>query len=132
MGAIATARIDPELDAAFAQELPRVQGDVDAILKETANAVADEARNTAAFKDKTRMLRNSIIVSRSKFANGGWLVVAKSPHAHLIERGHLLVKKSKSGIVKIIGHVTAKPFMRPAAESGRRIVLAKLKAATNG
>lgn len=128
----ASASVNAALDAEFAAALQGIIGDVDQTLRETANEVAAEAKRTTAFRDKTGTLRGRIRVVKSKFPEGGWLVVADSPHAHLVERGHLLVLKGKGGIVRVVGHVTAKPFMRPAADRGKASAIAKLKAAQNG
>lgn len=133
MGLIkSSVQVNPALDAAFADALKNIKGDVDALLLEAAQDVGFEARRTAAFVDKTGKLRNSIAMQPSKFPDGGYIVVARSPHAHLVEFGHLLVKKTKTGIVKIIGHVPAHPFLRPALDSAKRKVIALVKAAKNG
>lgn len=128
----ASASVNTALDAEFAAVLQGIIGDVDETLHEAANEVAAEAKRTTAFRDKTGTLRSRIKVVKSKFPEGGWLVVADASHAHLVERGHLLVIKGKGGIVRVVGHVTAKPFLRPAADRVKSSVIAKLKAAQNG
>lgn len=128
-----SVQVNPALEAEFAQALQGVKKDVDALLLAAAQDVGFEARRTSEFKDKTGKLRNSIKLEKSKFEDGGWLVTARAPHAHLVEFGHVLVRKTKSGIVKVIGHVSAHPFLRPALDNAKRVLIAKLKAgAANG
>lgn len=102
---------------------------VDEVLKNIAEEIADKARSSNAFKDSNksvdvkrrldfwpderyrhRHLRASIKVRESKFPQGGWLVKAERPHAHLVEYGHYLVTPSG----ETIGFVPAHPFLRPA------------------
>lgn len=128
----ASASVSAALDAEFAQALQGVVGNVEETLHEAAKAVAAEARRTSAFRDKTGRLRGKIKVEKSKFTGGGYIVTARSPHASLVERGHLLVLKSKKGIVKVVGHVTPKPFLRPALDLVRARLIANLKAMTTG
>ena len=128
----ASVQVNPALDAAFAQVLQNIKGDMNAILLAAAQDVGFEARRTAAFVDKTGKLRNCIKMEPSKFEDGGYIVTARSPHAHLVEFGHLLVKKTKGGIVKVIGHVPAHPFLRPALDNAKRKIIAEAKAAANG
>ncbi|OIO01102.1 MAG: hypothetical protein AUJ49_08470 [Desulfovibrionaceae bacterium CG1_02_65_16] len=137
MGLIKTsASVSPDLDSAFAAALQTITGDVDAVLYETAMEVGFEARRSSEFQDKTGKLRGKIKLKRSRYENGGWIVTARSPHAHLVEFGHLLVLKNrKTGLVKVVGHVPAHPFMRPALDSARSRLIAKLQAmkgAANG
>ena len=67
-----------------------------------ARQIAIDAKTTTAFKDKTGTLRKSIRARKSKFEDGGWIVVAGSPHAHLVEYGHK--------------NAPAHPFLRPALD----------------
>lgn len=47
----------------------------------------------------------------------------KAAHAIPLELGHNLVKVLKDGSRKIIGHVTPRPFMRPAYQAKKREVI---------
>lgn len=90
--------IEQEIRQQFDQELEPI-----------AKAVAATAQRSAAFADKTGRLRKSIRAAKSKFQDGGWIVMATAPHAHLIEFGHAHVRKGK-----VVGHVPPHPFLRPA------------------
>jgi HK97 gp10 family phage protein len=87
-----------------------------------AKQIARDARASTAFQDykgtaresnwskktwgpNARKLRKSIRAKRSKFDDGGWIVQATAPHAHLIEYGH-------GGPSPAPPH----PFLRPALE----------------
>lgn len=133
MALVKTAvRFDPSLDDEFTQLLKECVGEIDDILKETAQETGFIARRTSEFEDKSGKLRNSIVVKKSKFPDGGWIVITYAEHAHLIELGHLLVRISKSGVVNVIKHVAARPFMRKAAAEGERLMIAKLRGSGNG
>ena len=73
--------------------------------KQIARQIAADAKASTAFKDykgtaresewskktwgpNARKLRKSIRAKKSKFEDGGWIVMATAPHAHLIEYGH--------------------------------------------
>ena len=89
--------------------------DIDTELEAVAGEVAEEARASTLFKDSKKTknkLRRSISVRKSKYEFGGWLVMARAPHAHLIEFGHLMV--SHNG--KVLGHVAARPFLHTARD----------------
>jgi len=148
----ASARVSPGLDAAFAAALQGIVGNVDAVLHEAAIEVGFAARRSTAFQDykgtgresksskrkwsrNAKRLRHSIQVERSKFEGGGFIVTARAPHAHLVEKGHLLVTKDKNGIVKVRGHVPPHAFLRPALDAARAKIIARLqvmKGAANG
>lgn len=61
----------------------------------------------------------------------------KAAHGIPLELGHMLVKKLKDGSRKVVGHVSPKPYMRPAfhakkdaaADKVRSILLAGIKRA---
>ena len=70
-----------------------------------AKKIARDARKTTEFMDykgtpresewsklhwgpNARKLRKSIRAKESKFDDGGWIVQATAPHAHLVEYGH--------------------------------------------
>ena len=95
-----------------------IMGEADKDLAEVAAAVERDARASTAFKDKTGMLRKNIRRKKSKYKDGGWIVKANAPHAHLIEFGH-------GGINPAPAH----PFLRPARDKNisymRKIMGAK-------
>ena len=100
----------------FDAQLGEVMAAVDANLEQVAGIVLAAAKSSSAFRDKTGTLRGRISKKKSKFENGGYVVEARAPHAHLIEYGHVMIAW---------GHVTHKrvpahPFMRPAKEQGLR------------
>ena len=77
-----------------------------------AHEVAADAENSAAFADQSGMLRDSIRASKSKFKDGGWIVLSDAPHAHLIELGHVKVLWGRRTNEKVPPH----PFLRPALD----------------
>jgi hypothetical protein len=100
-----------------------VSSDLDATLSAYASKIAEEARSRCPVR--TGELKASIGVVKR---DGGYDVVATSPHAHLVEFGHDEVKggrkvASKSDQAKgvkpgtVIGHVPPHPFMRPAVNA---------------
>ena len=109
------------LDLQFAD----VMKAIDQNLEETADIVEREAQTTAAFQDKTGKLRKAIKKKKSKFADGGWIVVARAPHAHLVEYGHVKILWGRPTAERVPPH----PFLRPALEKGVRFAAAKFKAA---
>lgn len=105
-----------------------VRAEFDRMLGPIAERVAAEARATSAFADKTGKLRKSIKARKSKFQDGGWIVVARSPHAHLVEFGHTSV--NSNGLVT--GSVPAHPFLRPARDRVARSVVREIRARMGG
>jgi len=112
--------------------LAEVAKAIDSSLEDTALYVLSEAQNTAAFHDKTGNLRKSIRIKKSKFLNGGYIVIASGKHgsksrrgfhAHLIEFGHVEVLFGRPTGRR----VPPKPFLRPALEKGIRFALSILK-----
>ena len=111
---------------------------VDEVLKNIAEEVADKARNSNAFQDsdksvdvkrnlegwpdewyKHKHLRDSIDVEPSHFKEGGWLVRAKRPHAHLVEYGHWMINHDGTPALDENGRPKFVPphaFMRPAKD----------------
>lgn len=89
-----------------------------------AKKVARDARNK--IHSVTGNLRKSVRAKESKFEDGGWIVRATAPHAHLVEYGgknvrrplRAKVMKGKDG--KFYGQevapMPAKPFLRPALD----------------
>lgn len=104
----------------FDEQLSTVTDAINSNLEEVAHFVQKEAKSTAAFKDKSGRLRRSIKLKKSKFEDGGYIIVATGKneetgvHAHLVEFGHI-----KMLFGKITGErVPPRPFMRPALEKG--------------
>lgn len=101
--------LDFKIDWNEGPVLKRISEEMD----KDASAIADEvhknAKSTTAFKDKTGNLRGSIRKLKSKFKNGGYIVIAdgsdenRGYHAHLVEFGH-------GGKHPAPAH----PFLRPA------------------
>ena len=93
-----------------------VYADVDRALEAIAHRVADRARHSTAFNDTThsapgyKHLRQSIKVKKSKYEDGGWIVLATASHAGLVEYGHAMVTHDG----RTIGHVPAHSFLRSA------------------
>jgi hypothetical protein len=56
--------------------------------EQVARLIEADARATSEFIDKTGKLRRSIKAKPSKFPDGGFIVEARAPHAHLVEFGH--------------------------------------------
>jgi HK97 gp10 family phage protein len=86
--------------------LARVSAAVEEACRETAEKVGARAKASTEFSDKTGKLRSSIKVFKSKFPDGGYIVHASSPHAHLVEYGH-------GGPAPAPAH----PFLRPAQKA---------------
>jgi hypothetical protein len=103
--------------------LSEIMDAVDQNLEETARFVEQEARVSAAFQDKTGKLRKSIKLKKSKFEDGGWIVQARAPHAHLVEFGHVKWLWGRPTGDRVPPH----PFLRPALEKGIRHAVAKFK-----
>lgn len=98
------------LDTQLAEVIAAIESNLEIV----AADVEAEAKNTSAFSDKTGNLRKSIKKRKSKFENGGFIVMAKAPHAHLIEFGHVMIAWGHP----IGRRVPAHPFLRPAVEKG--------------
>lgn len=79
---------------------------IDDNAEQIARDIAADAR--ASVNVVTGNLKKSIRAKKSKFENGGWIIQATAPHAHLIEFGWKTKNKNPSE--------TAKPFLRPALE----------------
>lgn len=80
--------------------------EVEELIRKNAQAIAgmiaDEARASTAFSDKTGKLRSGI---KPELHGKFWRVYARAPHAHLVEFGH-------GGPHPAPAH----PFLRPAKE----------------
>ena len=55
--------------------------------KKGADLVYNAAKSSREFKNKDNNLRNSIYKLKSKYKDGGYIVLSNAPHAHLIEYG---------------------------------------------
>ena len=100
------------------------------ILLDAARIIADDARSRVN-RGPTGNLEKAIDEKTWKLDAEKILVLAAvdrkiAPHAHLVEYGHELVVKGK-----IVGHVPAHPFWRPAvdarADEARRKMNAGIK-----
>ena len=119
-----------DLDKGFFDQLQQSKGEIDKVLADTANFVRDEAKRTSDFIDKTGNLRKSIRKRKSKFVDGGYIVIAsgrnrgkdKGFHAHLVEFGHLKVLWGR----RTSEHVAPRPFMRNALERGIAYLRSKI------
>ena len=105
------------LDAQFAE----VEKAIETNIREVAFVARDEAKTTAAFRDKTGNLRRSIKARKKKNADATYVVSATGRnkddmgyHAALVEYGHV---KFLWGHPQVGERVAARPFMRPAAET---------------
>jgi hypothetical protein len=93
---------------------------VNANLELVAEYIHSEAKSTLAFKDKTKRLRKSIRIRKSKYMDGGFIVVAtgknkdKGYHAWLVEFGHVKFLWGEPTGERVPPHA----FMRPAKEKG--------------
>lgn len=112
------------LDAAISE----VMDAMDANLKDVAEYVEREAQTTLAYQDKTGNLRKKTKLRVSKFEDGGYIVQARQPHAHLVEYGHVLIAWGRPTGKRVPPH----PFMRPALEKGIAYAVAKFRQQKKG
>ena len=108
-----------DLDAALDEILVAVDADLSGI----ADYVEAEAKTTARFADKTGNLRKTIKKRKSKFPEGGYIVVATAPHAHLVEFGHAMWVDG----VYVKDHVKPRRFLRQAKEKGWREAIRRFR-----
>lgn len=101
--------------------LAEIENWVDDNCETIAHEVAADAGNSAAFVDQSGALRDSIVARKSKFKDGGWIVLSDVPHAHLVEFGHAKVLWGRQTNEKVPPH----PFLRPALDRaiGRAVAL---------
>lgn len=100
---------------------------VDANLSEIASVVKASADSSTEFVDKTGYLRKRNRKSKSRFDGGGYIVFNTSPHAHLVEYGHVkFVNGLPTG-----ERVPAHPFMRKSLEIGLSAAIAMAKMVTS-
>lgn len=57
-----------------------------------------------------------LLARRSKRYPGGF-------YSHLIERGHKIVRKLRSGQIVVIGYYSPHPYMRPAVQENRQQII---------
>ena len=108
-----------DLDAALDEILAAVDADLSGI----ADYVEAEAKTTARFVDRSGNLRKTIKKRKSKFPEGGYIVVATAPHAHLVEFGHASWVKG----VYVKDHVKPRKFLRIAKEKGWREAIRRFR-----
>ena len=108
-----------DLDAALDEILAAVDADLSGI----ADYVEAEAKTTARFVDRSGNLRKTIKKRKSKFPEGGYIVVATAPHAHLVEFGHAMWVKG----VYVKDHVKPRKFLRKAKEKGWREAIRRFR-----
>ena len=114
----------------FPEDFREIIGKLNAVIQDESLAIAEEvaadAQGTLEFRDYTGTsresewhkrnfpnapsLRKRIRAKKSKYEDGGAIVIASAPHAHLVEFGHVMVKNGKV----LPGSVPAHPFLRPA------------------
>ena len=119
-----------DIDQGFLEQLQQSKGAVDDLLNDVAKQVFQEAKRTSAFVDRTGNLRKSIRKRKSKFPDGGYIVIAtgrnrgreKGFHAHLVEFGHVKVLWGR----RTNERVPPYPFMRPALEKARSYLMSKI------
>lgn len=105
--------------AAVQHKLEKLRGiaipAVEKAVIEGNNLMLNEAKATSMFADKTGILRASIApVVEHKADMVEATVVAKAPHAHLVELGHAIVKGKRGKTQTTHGSVPGRPFMRTA------------------
>ena len=135
--AIKTVHTRVLFDAKQLSDIVRARMEEDGGFEKVADAIAEQAEQNHTFINRTGKLEHTIRVEKAYTWLGArgkgkmskkpsasvelssqdivWLVRAWSKRAkqgHLIELGHALIKNGKH-----IGHVSAKPFMGPAAEA---------------
>lgn len=103
-------------DADIRAMIAEIRPDVDNVLAGLADRVAARAMQSTAFSDTERRgvthLRPSIRVRKSRYEDGGYIVQARAPHAHLVEFGHAQVTHDG----RVVGHVPAHSFLRAARD----------------
>ena len=101
----------------------KIRQAIDIGTAKVAAKVFNRAKTTSDFADQTGNLRKSIKMHDSKYEQGGHIVVATAPHAHLIEYGH----KHGNGVTAPI------PFMRNAVKAekarGEQAIINEVKKA---
>jgi len=116
-------KVDVDLDFTKLDQL--VAEHINDNAEQIAKQIAVDAK--AMIHDVTGNLRRGIRARKSRFEDGGWIVVSRAPHSHLVEFGTLNPRSSEDGKVlydpktdtffgKEVGPMPAKPFLRPALD----------------
>lgn len=74
------------------------------------------------FYDQTGYLRKHINVFKSRYPDGGYIVYADAPHAHLVEFGHIQVVNDV-----VVGFVPGRRFLKKAKNRTRKQVLKEFR-----
>lgn len=67
-----------------------------------------------------QMVGARVLAQRGKDFPGGY-------YAHLVEKGHHIFRKTRSGKKIYVGYYSGKPFMRPAVEMNFERIISKIK-----
>ena len=118
-----SAKVSVKDIAGLDASIDEVMDAMDANLKDIAEYVEQEAQTTLAYQDKTGKLRKKTQLKVSKYEDGGYIVQARAPHAHLVEYGHVLVAWGRVTGKRVKPH----PFLRPALEKGVVYAIMKLR-----
>lgn len=118
-----SAKVSVRDIAGLDASIDEVMDAMDANLKDIAEYVEQEAQTTLAYQDKTGKLRKKTQLKVSKYEDGGYIVQARAPHAHLVEYGHVLVAWGRVTGKRVKPH----PFLRPALEKGVVYAIMKLR-----
>lgn len=124
--ALLSARVSVKDIDGLDASLREIMDAIDQSLEATAQFVEHEAQITSAFQDKTGLLRKRIKLKKSKFEDGGYIVQARAPHAHLVEFGHVKFLWGRPTGERVPPH----PYLRPALEKGIRYAVGKFKGMT--
>lgn len=118
-----SAKVNVKDIAGIDATVAEVMDAMDANLKDIAEYVEREAQTTLAYQDKTGNLRKKTKLRVSKYEDGGYIVQARAPHAHLVEYGHVLIAWGRVTGKRVPPH----PFLRPALEKGVIYAILKLR-----
>ena len=108
---------------------PKGEASADKALREGGKIFMNLAINRVSYSNRksNKHLKDSIKVSKVKHDDAGEKYVSVGTYlgngryrnnvywGHILEGGHRIVTKSG----KVVGYVTAKPFMQPAFETGK-------------
>lgn len=124
MGIVKAATVQIEnLDSGFTSQLKGNREEIDKFLNKVATKLHEEASTTADYIDKTGTLRKRTKKKKSKFEDGGFIVFAAAPHAHLVEWGHEMVTTKGVPTGK---RVPPRSFMRNAEDKAAAYALTLL------
>jgi len=127
-------KVDVEFDFTKLDQLvaEHINDNAEQIAKQIAVDAKTDLRSREA-KSLVKLsgnLAKGIRAVRSKFDDGGWIVISRAPHSHLVEFGTKKVRKSEDGKSLVamgkdgkpiffgpeVGPMPAKPFLRPALD----------------